>query len=364
MTKRKYPKGITKRKEGWRISLGPQGTHGRKSFPPATPQADVEAEAERMRNRLRAGKQTHKTGGLAGDVAAYLRDHYSGRTPSAYEERERHLELWIAVLGADTAKDAVTRDDVARVLNRWRSDGLAADTCNKRRAALAAFYTTLNGKSGYNPVRDVPKFAAPDPLPRGVAYAQIEKALEQMPRCPTRARLAVIAYTGARHDQVMRLNPDVHWDTRHRLLTIPGTQKGRGTKTYTIPLSPAATDALHEMENTNAWGRFTWAPMARMWRAAWIAATTGERYRTVFDHPKQFAHLSAPVPYDLRHSFGTQIYRETGDLKAVKEMMGHSVIRMSERYTLAAVPERQRRAIAAAFKGRKSPIRVASQRNR
>ena len=71
------------------------------------------------------------------------------------------------------------------------------------------------------------------------------------------------------------------------------------------------------------------------------------------DHPEKYAHITAPVPYDMRHSFGTEVYRSTGDLKVTKEMMGHSTMRMTERYTLAAVPERQRHAVRAAFRHRK-----------
>jgi len=59
------------------------------------------------------------------------------------------------------------------------------------------------------------------------------------------------------------------------------------------------------------------------------------------------------VPYDLRHSFGTAIYRATGDLKITKELMGHSAIRMTERYTLAAVPQRRTAAMKVAFPPRR-----------
>jgi hypothetical protein len=32
----------------------------------------------------------------------------------------------------------------------------------------------------------------------------------------------------------------------------------------------------------------------------------------------------APRVYDLRHSFGTEIYRQTGDLKATSELLVHA----------------------------------------
>lgn len=334
--RRKLPRGLTRTPTGWRISVV------RKGFPPYqkrfradTPMDELEDELRKAQRSHTAGKSTAVSGTMAADVKRYLNDFFAGRP--GLEERTRHLDLWIAALGADVRRAHVTRDDVARILNGWRATGLAADTCNKRRTALLALYHALDGRSGSNPVREIQKFRAPDPLPRGLAYPLIEEALEQFPACKTRARLSLMAYTGIRHGQVMQLRPD-HWDHKRHVLTVPGTDKGRGTKPYTIPLSSQAQAALKDFDAMDAWGSFTWAPMARMWRQAWYAATTKQArtWKTIV--PKAFV---APVPYDLRHSFGTAIYRASGDLKATKELMGHSAIRMTERYTLAAIPERQ-----------------------
>ena len=143
----------------------------------------------------------------------------------------------------------------------------------------------------------------------------------------------------------MKLTPD-HWDHKGASLTVPGTSKGRGTKPYVIPLSPAATSALKLLDTLDAWGSFTLAPMARMWKAAATKAKLP----------------AGTVPYDLRHSFGTAIYRATGDLKATKELLGHASLRMTERYMLAAIPERQTTAVSLAFAGRTLPVAVARRR--
>lgn len=329
----RLPRGLTKRPEGWRISVQVKGKLHQRSFKPSTPQTTVEAELLKARQRWAAGKADLPAGTLARDIAQYLTDYFQGRP--GYAERQRHLHLWRDALGAETARATITRDEVARILNGWRAAGLAADTCNKRRTALLALYHALDGKGGTNPVRDVPKFRPPDPLPRGLPYPQIERALKAMPRCKTRARLTVLAYTGIRPGQLMQLTPD-HWDHRRHILTVPGTTKGRGTKPYVIPLSPLATKALKEFDALKAWGRFTWAPMARLWKVAARTAKLPE----------------GTVPYDLRHSFGTHIFRKTGNLKAAKDLLGHSSFRMTERYTLAAVPQHKVNAVRTAFGGK------------
>lgn len=320
---------MTKGPKGWRISVQVHGVLHQQRFKPSTSQAVVEAALLKARQRWPAGKG-QPSGTLAADIARYLTDYFAGRP--GLDERTRHLQLWRDELGDDTLRADITRDDIARVLNGWRAAGLAADTCNKRRTAFLALYHALDGKGGSNPVREIPKFRSPDPLPRGLAYPLIEKALKAMPRCKTQARLRVLAYTGIRAGQLKQLTPD-HWDTRRHVLTVPGTAKGRGTKPYVIPLSDRATEALKALDALEAWGPFTSAPMARLWKAA-----------------ARKAKLPAgTVPYDLRHSFGTQVYRATGDLKATKELLGHAVLRMTERYLLAAVPQHKVQAVRAAF---------------
>ena len=50
--------------------------------------------------------------------------------------------------------------------------------------------------------------------------------------------------------------------------------------------------------------------------------------------------LEPLVPHDLRHSFGTEAYRLTGDIKAVGAALGQKTLRITERYVLAAVSTR------------------------
>ena len=55
-------------------------------------------------------------------------------------------------------------------------------------------------------------------------------------------------------------------------------------------------------------------------------------------------HGSGFAGYDLRHSYGTALYRVAGDTRLVKDVLGHSDVRTTERYTLGHVPEAMRSA--------------------
>jgi integrase len=346
MPARRFPRGITFGPKGWRVSLGAGGAAFRRRFAPTVPYETVLAEYERAKARIAAGTAPVSRGTLKADAVHYLAAFYAGKPAKAYDERARHLRDWIAALGAETWRASITRDDISRVLQGWLAAGLAPATCNKRRTALLSLFHALDGKGAKNPVREVPLLREPPPLPRGLAYPLIEAAFAVMPKNATRAHLRVMAYTGLRPIQIQKLTPD-DWDPKEHTLTVQGTQKGHGTKPYTIPLSAQARVAMREYDAADAWGKYDSHATSAMWRAA----------ATRVKLPP------GTVPYDLRHSFGTAIYRATGDLRITKELMGHADITMTERYTLAAIPERQHRAMQA-FEKAVKPLRAVERKRR
>ena len=68
--------------------------------------------------------------------------------------------------------------------------------------------------------------------------------------------------------------------------------------------------------------------------------------RRAFVRAAERIGLRGVRPYDLRHSYGTALYRAAGDTRLVKDVLGHSDSRMTERYTLGHVPEAMRAATA------------------
>lgn len=329
----RLPRGISKTAKGWRVRIRVLGQERyEKRFPFSTPLEDVIQHAIEARAKMREGDTEDLLlpvgGTLAGDIARYLRDFYKSRPGLA--ERERHLALWRDELGAETWRKGIRREAVSRVLERWRAAGLNPETCNKRRTALLAMFNALDGRSAKNPIRDVAKFRVPPPLARGLDDRLVARAFRKMSRCPTRARLKVIAYTGARPVQVRRIVP-ADWDKRGRTLLLRATEKGRGTKHFRIPLTHLGQAAMREFAELKAWGDFTSAPMGRMWKAAAKAAK-----------------LPADVVvYDLRHTFGTAAYRRSGDIRATQALLGQASSKMTERYTQGAVAERMSAAVRA-----------------
>lgn len=291
-----------------------------KHFPTGTDPIDI-------RQWIVQQELDHRTGpsGIGAfdfDAARYLTAVSAMRS---YADRKRDIDAWVALF-TERNRDSITSQEIATALQTWRLT-LSASSCNSRRAALQHLWTRLDGKGAKNPVRDVPKFPIPQPAPRALDYATIRKILRKVVTGKDKARLMMLAYTGLPHSIIAQLTPE-SFNAERKELSVPGRRKGAGTRGRTLPLTPQGVQAVKMMARTDAWGPFP-------------------RYhlRWVFHKACDAADVPRARPYDLRHSFGTELYRRSGDPRAVQEMMLHASDAMGKRYTLAAVPERLRKAL-------------------
>lgn len=320
--KSKLPRGLTRTPTGWRVRICVNGRWVRRRYPADVPLPRITQILAELRSRTAAGRRPAGQGTLRAEVDRYLEHFYKGRP--GYEERKRHLNLWVDALGESTWRLDITREDVSRVLHQWLAEKLNPATINKRRTALMAMWHALDGKSATNPARDTAPMRVEPPEPRGLDYPTALKALKTLTPSRTRARLLVMLTTGARPVQIRRLEPA---DITAEAVILRATAKGAGTRPVAVPLSEDAKAALKEFTDTKAWGEFSSAPIGRIVKKV----------------------LPGVKVYDLRHTFGTAVYGASGDLRAVQALMGHASMTMTSRYTLAAVPARLQAVVGAAF---------------
>lgn len=296
-----------------RVTVKLGGLQREKRFLLDTPADKIAAWRDEARVQLRilaSRRAPDPTGSFSADVDRYLAQV---RAMPTFEQRAEHLDLWIAALGSHTVRKDIAPEQIRCVLQAWERSGLSPATCNKRRTALMHLFSVLDGKDARNPVRAVPKFRVPDPLPRGRDYALIREKLELMPVCKTRARLLVMLWTGMRPVEVMRAEPD-DLDWAHKFIVV---RTAKGGRTRTVPLTAAAKRAWREFDNLDAWGSFTLAPMNRMLKVA--------------------CKMADVTVYDMRHSYATALAKKRIRLDVIAALLGHSTMDLTKRYTLAAV---------------------------
>jgi integrase len=254
----------------------------------------------------------------------------------SYEDRAFHILEWARVFkGRDKA--TITPLEIRTQLERWR-ERLSASSCNKRRTALMSFYTKLQGRSGYNPVRDVEPYPEYPELRAQHPYT-ILRILACMAPSKTRCRLRVILTTGWPHAQVKRLEPR-HLDLKNARAFVTPRRKGKGRAGGWLPLLPSAVRALEEFVKWDCFGEFSHTAMYTMFQRA---------LGRLNDH-RAMLGLSALTdirPYDARHTFATFLARQPSmDDRSLQVLLMHSRAEQTRRYTEAATMERLDRALA------------------
>lgn len=346
-------RGIHETPFGYRVYARVEGILYSKRFPKDARLTDMKEWRENTRVFARAGAlarraaQTPATGFRA-DADRYLA---AVKAMPSYQDREHHIEEWADVFG-DRPRASITAAEIQTQLHAWRHAGLSASSVNHRRTALGHLYRVLDGPAGTNPVRAVPRFSEPAPEPRSLPPAIVRAILKAMPHTVTRARLAVIAATGLPHASLRRLRAE-DVDLKGQTMLLPARRKGAGTRPQRVPITPQAVVAFRDLARFDGWGPFDQSSMYKSFRRA---CRKVEKARKV--------SLAGVNVYSLRHSFGSQVYAATGDIRATQVLLGHSTPTLTARYALGAVDARLQAAIRALSGGRKVATRSRHTKTR
>lgn len=258
---------------------------------------------------------------------------YMAHWVTPFEDRQRNT---LTDLDVQTAYAAIKKEDSTRI---------------HIRRALIQFYEALNGKSGYNPGRSLKKPAKPEEPVRDLPWKDIEAFFATLQPSKGRARLKVIAYVGLPHKQIKKLQrPHLRLDARE--LVVHPRRKGAGVTGQVVPLSDFAVAALEEFRAADAFGPFQNQQLVDMfWSGAERAGVTW---------PKDAR------PYDLRHSFLTELARGGADISDIAKLGIHATLEQAARYIKGAASARATNTIqsiprfSTTTERRKSPKRSTS----
>jgi integrase len=352
--------GVQKHGAGWRasVSRGRGRSPLQKHFPRETPPRVMQRWRADAKAQLRLTRKQRATkGSFAYDAARYLE---AVKALTTYEARKRDIQRWVAIFGT-RQRDSLTSAEIRAWRDRWMTEPrsehgwvgpgrpqaydqrakhpYSASTINHWLRALSNLWTVLDGRRAPNPVRDVPEVTEPDALPRGRSYALIEqiiaaisdrgrptKGQKNTTVALTKIRLRVLAYTGLTYAQLQRLTPaDV--DLEAGTMLVKRRSKGKGAKPRRLALLPQAVDAFRALDVAGGWGPFSGASVRKSFVLAYGKLRQAD------------PSLPPMRVYDLRHSFGSLVFRATKSPHAVKHMLSHESVRTTERYTLEAVED-------------------------
>ena len=230
---------------------------------------------------------------------------------------------------------AVTKNDVTAYLADLHRRKLAKSSVCRKLSALRAFYRFLRQRKlvAEDPCASLsnPKLSKVHPRVLNVDQAV---HLVETDTTPDPAGLRDLALLELLYGSGLRISEALGLDFNHvdlgeRLVRV----LGKGGKERIVPLTGVAAERLERyLEQRGAFG-----PAPRE-QAVFLGRRGGRLSRRQADRiVKTRAALSGVEvsisPHTLRHSFATHMLQAGADLRSVQEMLGHSRISTTQRYT-------------------------------
>jgi len=307
---------------GWQTFV--KGNHGEKnitkSWPLDTDPAVMDEWIEKQKALRDGRKAVDASAGFAADVAAYLakpevrilasvRPRGKSGKPG---KRVVCLNWWLARLGRDRARHSITVDEIKIALYELLATGndgrpMKRGSVRAYKIALSAFFTAMDPE-GFNPCFRVKLRTEPKAAPRGQRMDVVTAILAEMTDrhrgavSLSKVRARVMAFTGLPQNLIREITPAdlIPTPVAPTHVRVSPRHKGAGADGRILKLTPSAREAFVDFHAANAYGDFS---SSGLWQAFTLAASK--------------LGYAGIRPYDLRHSFCTNLYRATEDLNLV-----------------------------------------------
>lgn len=262
----------------------------------------------------------------------------SQNTVDAYHRDIRGFIEWAEEnSGSALSLEGFSNAVVRAYLQELAAGGLARTSIDRKRTALSEFgkFLVRQDVLQTNPAAKIRQPKVRRTLPKVCSENEMNQVLTRSPECdfPAVRDLALIEFlygTGLRISEVVSLRLSQIDLTRGTLRVL-----GKGNKERMIPIAGEAVARLKDYlevrtiflrergfaDNGTIWLGNRGAPLSRH-RAYQIIRRTFERLTGQW-----------VSPHTLRHSFATHLLDHGADLRAVQELLGHSSLNITEKYT-------------------------------
>lgn len=223
--------------------------------------------------------------------------------------------------------------DIRSFLASLHHRKLKKSSISRKLATIRSFFKYLH-KEGYvkkNPAKLVASPRVPKNLPR---FLTVDEAFSLMeaPRGDTfkatrdRAILELLYSSGIRVSELTSLDIG-DLDTKESLMRV----KGKGKKERILPIGAKAMEAINNYLPERI-------SLRRKSQALFLNKRGGrltERSirRILVEYSKIVRLKGCPSPHTLRHTFATHLLQGGADLRSIQELLGHSSLSTTQKYT-------------------------------
>lgn len=243
--------------------------------------------------------------------------------------------------GQTTSPGQVTPEAVRSYLGELYRRGLQATTVNRRLSSIRSLYRYLR-REGFrvgDPAGEIPSLKTPQNLP---THLPVDDAVRLMALPDTstlegrrdRAMLEMLYGSGLRVGELTELN-EADLNMRDRLVQV----RGKGKKERLIPMTRKAAQAIEEYQTRRPGpGPLSGGPVKKepspLFRNARGGRITPDQVRDVLrGYEKKGGFAFHFTPHALRHSAATHLLEGGADLRSIQELLGHSSLSTTQRYT-------------------------------
>ena len=262
----------------------------------------------------------------------------SDNTRLAYENDVAQFAEWAADYGTKKP-EAITRAQVKQYLAHLTRTEHAKRTVARKLAALRRYFgwlvreSTGSRKRVANPTLGVrapqgegrlPRILGPDQLDALLTGSQLETDDPPWRLARDTAVVELLYGSGLRVSELATLTL-ANLDLRAGAATV----WGKGSKERRVPVSPPCVVALQEWLKLRGEVTEMTSTRAPLFVNGRGKAITPRDVRRILDRRA----VDPTHPHALRHTFATHLLDNGADLRAVQELLGHSSVATTQRYT-------------------------------
>ncbi len=300
--------------------------------------------AEQFLEHLRAERNysVHTLRSYRSDLEAFFRSVKSSGAEGAVASGKSRPSMAVDYLSVDYLK-------IREYLGQMYAQRRKPATVARKLAALRSFYryACREGLAKENPAKLVASPRLPQTLPDVMTAEETNQLIDAVGKIAASGKPGAAALvardrlileflygSGLRVSELTGLNQD-HVDQAETVLLV----RGKGKKERIVPFGSKALAALED-----------YAPLRRELlekngvetEALFVNARGGRlTTRSVLRIVKKYSILlrgdSTLHPHSLRHAFATHLLGEGADLRAIQELLGHSSLSSTQKYTRISI---------------------------
>lgn len=242
----------------------------------------------------------------------------------------RHIDWFLQELGETTPLSSITDSDIATLVAKRRGHGVSNATVNRSvceplrgillraRKVWKAQTNDIAWKDHFlKEAQEIVREATPDE----------ERRLLSAMRGDYAPALRFALLTGCRRAEIVSLE----WkavDFFNKVVTI----HGKGDRKRSLPITAAIFAILKDALGKHPEKVFTYVAKMPRKDAGTTRPITMEGFKTEWRRTRKRAKVTDFRFHDTRHTAGSRVVRNTGNIKLAQKMLGHSDIKTTSRY--------------------------------